>query len=116
MEMNEHALEWRESVPQHEALIPDSEKEAAMRLETLIGLGPSVVSKEIFLRGWWALHWLNPGLHPDDCEEWSDPAWREIAGEAFRRGEASELDDSELYPSEASHSRLMGEMQRRANA
>ena len=54
-----------------------------------------------FLEGWAAIAFIAPGLHPDESghDEGGWPVgWRCIADEAFRRAEAGELRDDELYP------------------
>ena len=48
--------------------------------------------------------YLFPGLHPegfDDAESGWPVALKRFAAEAWRRAEAGELDDAELYPSDA---------------
>lgn len=68
-----------------------------------------VCTKPDFLRTWSSIAYLFPGLHPDGFEE-TDSSWprvlRRFAAEAWRRAEAGELDDSELYPSDAQWSGL----------
>lgn len=58
------------------------------------------LDKESFMKGWKALAFLNPGLHPDDCDTeyggWTDDLKR-MAVEAFRRSDAGELEDCEMY-------------------
>jgi hypothetical protein len=90
-------------------LIPADEVEACLRIDSAVLHELLECSKETFLRAWWALCWLNPGLHPDDYEEWQDAGWKHFAADAFRRLEAGEIDDTELYPAEASHNRVWKE-------
>ncbi len=71
-------------------------------------------STTTFLEAWWALCWLHPGLHPDDCEDWSDPTRREFAAEAFRRAATRGIRDDEFYPAEATHNRLCRGPRRRS--
>ena len=58
-----------------------------------------------FLKLWFAVAYLNPGLHPDGYEA-EDSGWpeefRPVAAEAWRR--AGVLADEELYPAEAAWS------------
>jgi hypothetical protein len=58
------------------------------------------LDKETFLNAWKAIAFLNPGLHPDEYQN-PDGGWPEelkvFAEEAFRRSEAGELADDELY-------------------
>ena len=77
------------------------------RIETLrIALTGSLerLPKPIFVRAWCAIAYLYPGLHPDGYES-ADSGWprvlRRFAAEAWRRAEASELADDELYPGDA---------------
>ncbi|MBX3743218.1 MAG: hypothetical protein KF712_19695 [Akkermansiaceae bacterium] len=96
--------ENREELPYN--LIPNSREEAHLRLEVAMTLGINDASTEVFLGAWWALCWLNPGLHPDDYENWEFQVWREIAVEAFKRAENGGIRDRMLYPAEAVHHRL----------
>ena len=54
-----------------------------------------------FMAGWAAIAFIAPGLHPDESGHdeggWPE-GWRCIADEAFRRAEAGEMADEELYP------------------
>jgi len=103
------ASEYENHTPTHPELIPADEEEAHLRLDAAVLQRLQECPKETFLRAWWALCWLNPGLHPDDCGEWEDAGWKQFATEAFRRFEAGEIDDTELYPAEASHNRVWKE-------
>jgi len=57
--------------------------------------------------------YLFPGLHPDGFEE-ADSGWlrvlKRFVDEAWRRAEADELADEELYPSDAQWSGLYDRM------
>ena len=59
--------------------------------------------KPTFLRAWHSISYLHPGLHPDGYES-ADSGWaaglRRFAAEAWRRADAGELGDEELYPSD----------------
>lgn len=59
------------------------------------------LEKEDFLDAWKAIAFLYPGLHPDEADN-PDGGWPEelkpFAEEAFRRYEAGELADDQLYP------------------
>lgn len=93
-------------------LIPIDEADARMRLAALTSTDVSMVGRALFLRGWYALFWLYPGLHPDGYEEdWEGEfeAYRPLAAEAFKRAEAGDLDDEELYPTDAAQARLVRE-------
>ena len=60
--------------------------------------------KPAFVRAWCALAYLHPGLHPDGYAS-AESGWprvlRRFAAEAWRRAEAGELADDELYPADA---------------
>ncbi|MCU0786234.1 MAG: hypothetical protein MUF81_19740 [Verrucomicrobia bacterium] len=80
--------------------------------------------REQFVRAWSAVAYLFPGLHPDGYED-AESGWpralKRVAAEAWRRADAGELADEELYPSDAQWSGLYdrmfphktGEMERR---
>ena len=90
--------------PEQSDLIPENEEQARKRLTALMNTIPLTAADwETFLRGWWALFWLHPGLHPDDWEGWESEfeSYRPLAAEAFRRAAGGELTDDELYPAEA---------------
>lgn len=57
-----------------------------------------------FINVWHAIAYLFPGLHPDGYDE-PDSGWprvlKRFAAEAWRRAEAGELADDQLYPVEA---------------
>lgn len=54
-----------------------------------------------FVRAWCAVAYVFPGLHPDVYDD-AETGWprvlRPFAAEAWRRAEAGELGDDELYP------------------
>ena len=106
-----------------------SQAEAAVRLQEIAGLDRRQLreaEKRVFLRGWFALFYLFPGLHPDNALDHGDPNARwspnqltlpgldefaehrfarsgwpvalELLGhEAWRRYEAGELSEEEFY-------------------
>jgi len=71
------------------------------------------LSSDEFVRVWCCVAYLFPGLHPDGFDE-VDSGWprvlRRFAAEAWRRAEAGELADEELYPAEAQWSGLYDRM------
>ena len=105
-------LQPTEYTPEHPELIPENEQDAHKRLEALAAVSDlTAADKVTFLRGWWALFWLHSGLHPDGWEEWR-PEFHShwpLVVEAFRRREAGQLADDELYPADATHDRLSRE-------
>lgn len=55
--------------------IPNSRAEAAARLQEIAGIDRRQLrtcEKEVFLRGWFALFYLFPGLHPDNALDHGD--------------------------------------------
>ncbi len=66
-----------------------------------------------FIRAWSSLAYLCPGLHPDGYAE-EDNGWprtiRRFVAEAWRRADAGELTDDELYPSDAQWSGICDRM------
>lgn len=84
--------------------IPTSMREAATHLRAGWRKMPKNLSKSEFVRIWSAVAYLYPGLHPDGFED-EQSGWpaalKRFATEAWRRAEAGELTDGELYPSDA---------------
>ena len=93
--------------------IPDSLREAAQHLRTGWQSPPAGLGKTDFVRAWSAVFYLFPGLHPDAFDD-PDSGWpralKRFAAEAWRRAEAGELDDDELYPSDAQWAGLYDRM------
>ena len=89
--------------------IPDSARTAATYLRFALEQPLENLSKADFVREWSSIAYLFPGLHPDGFKE-ADSGWPRVlhrfAAEAWRRAEAGELDDAELYPSDAQWSGL----------
>ena len=71
------------------------------------------LSRDQFVRAWSAVAYLFPGLHPDGHED-ADSGWpralKPFAAEAWRRADAGQLADEELYPSDAQWSGLYDRM------
>ena len=84
--------------------IPDSTRAAATQLRIALAQSLETLPKTDFIRAWSSIAYLFPGLHPDGFED-AESGWprvlRRFAAEAWRRAEAGELDDAELYPSDA---------------
>ena len=93
--------------------IPNSIESATRELDATFSLPLELLSKVKFVRAWCALSYLNPGLHPDDFDA-PDSGWPEnfkpYAAEAWRREEAGELADEEMYPSDATWAGLYDQM------
>lgn len=97
--------------------VPENLKEAAACLRLVLRKRKALpeIEHEEFISAWSSVAFLMPGLHPDESGQddggWP-VGWRCIAAEAFRRSEAGELNDSELYPYESSlHSLGIGSRQ-----
>jgi hypothetical protein len=71
---------------------------------TQICVSEFVLPAETFVRAWCCVAYLFPNLHPDGFED-ADSGWprvlKRFADEAWRRAEAGELADEELYPSDS---------------
>ena len=93
--------------------IPASLREAAQHLRAGWKSPPAGLSKLDFVRAWSAVAYLFPGLHPDGFDD-PDSGWprllKQFAAEAWRRAEAGELDDEELYPCAAQWAGLYDRM------
>ena len=85
---------------------PTNPAEAKSRLDVLLQQKEPLrtVPRSEFSAGWAALAYLHSGLHPDEVDN-SDGGWpadlKQIGVEAWRRYEAGEFADEELYPSDA---------------
>lgn len=91
--------------------IPESLAEAGSALLQLLRQRKVLleVDPKTFREGWSSLFFIAPGLHPDESghDEGGWPVgWRCLGEEAFRRAEAGELSDEELYPAQAQHAAL----------
>ena len=73
-------------------------------LRSTFSLPLEPLSKSTFVRVWSSLCYAFPSLHPDGYES-GDSGWpielTRYAAEAWRRFEISELNDEEMYPSDA---------------
>jgi|GEM_PF-6787761 len=91
---------------------PGSVEDAEIAFEAM-GARPLVeLSTEDFIRVWCSVVYLNPGLHTDnfhDPEYECEPLVRGVLKEVWRRADAGELLDAELYPADVIRARLMGE-------
>ena len=93
--------------------VPDSLRSAGRQIRLAL-VGPlEQLPKPEFVRAWCSLAYLFPGLHPDGFED-ADSGWprvlRRFAVEAWRRAEAGELADEELYPCDSQWSGLFDGM------
>ncbi len=88
-------------------LTPPANFDAALRASTLRRTFTAPLEqlpKPDFIRAWCAVAYTFPGLHPDGYED-AESGWpralRRFAAEAWRRADAGELADEELYPCDA---------------
>lgn len=93
--------------------VPETKDEATTELESAAGVSLPALSRDKFLRVWNSIAYLNPGLHPDHHDEqdggWTDEL-RLFAVEAFRRADAGDISEDEIYPSDAQWCGLCDEM------
>ena len=93
--------------------IPASLYEAGQHLRAGLQGPPARLARTDFVSTWSAVFYLFPGLHPDAFDD-PDSGWpsalKRFAAEAWRRAEAGELDDDELYPSDAQWAGLYDRM------
>jgi hypothetical protein len=86
------------------AHIPNSLRSAGRELRIAVARPLEQLSHEQFVRAWSVVAYLFPGLHPDGYED-VDSGWprvlKSFAAEAWRRADAGELADEELYCSDA---------------
>jgi len=84
--------------------VPNTLRDAGRELRRAFHAQLDQLSKPDFLRAWRAVAYTFPGLHPDghkdDGSGWPR-ALKRFAAEAWRRADAGELADDELYPSDA---------------
>ncbi len=93
--------------------IPKSSKDAGAQIRHALACPLDQLPKSSFIRAWSSIAYLFPGLHPDGFED-AESGWprvlRRFAAEAWRRAEAGELNDEELYPSDAQWSGLFDQI------
>jgi hypothetical protein len=84
--------------------IPNHLRSAGRELRLALNQPLNQLSPETFLRAWCSVAYLFPGLHPDGFED-ADSGWprvlKRFAAEAWRRAEADEITEAELYPGDA---------------
>ena len=89
--------------------IPNSLRAAGRHVRVALVGSLEQIPKQTFLRAWCSLAYLFPGLHPDGYED-AKSGWprvlKRFAAEAWRRADAGELADEELYPNDAQWSGL----------
>lgn len=92
---------------------PDSLRSASQQIRLALATPLEQLPKPEFVRAWWSLAYLFPGLHPDGFDD-AESGWprtlKRFAAEAWRRAEAGELADQELYPCDSQWSGLYDRM------
>jgi hypothetical protein len=93
--------------------IPNSAKDAGAQIRHALARPLDQLTKSSFVRAWSSIAYLFPGLHPDGFED-AESGWprvlRRFAAEAWRRTEAGDFGDDELYTSDAQWSGLYDQM------
>lgn len=93
--------------------IPNSLRSAGRELRLSLANPLDRLPHEKFVRAWCCVAYLFPNLHPDGYED-AESGWprvlRRFGAEAWRRAEAGELADEELYPCDAQWSGLYDRM------
>ncbi|MBI3417611.1 MAG: hypothetical protein HY043_20155 [Verrucomicrobia bacterium] len=93
--------------------IPNSLRSAGRELRLSLAYPLERLSHEQFVRAWSAVAYLFPGLHLDGYED-AESGWlralKRFAAEAWRRADAGELADEELYCCDAQWSGLYDRM------
>jgi hypothetical protein len=89
--------------------IPPSRRAAEKHLGFSFKKGFPTLTKEEFVRGWCSLSFLYSGLHPDGFAShgsgWPNH-FKPFAAEAWRRFDAGDLTDNELYCYQACKARI----------
>jgi len=93
--------------------IPSSFRAAGKQVRLPLTGNLDRLPKHEFIQAWSSVAYLFPGLHPDGFED-ADSGWprvlKRFAAEAWRRADADELNDDELYPGDAQWSGLYDRM------
>jgi hypothetical protein len=80
--------------------VPRSLRDAGKQIRVALQHELATLPKWEFVRAWCAIAYLFPGLHPDGYEA-PESGWprvlKRFAAEAWRRADAGELSDDELY-------------------
>lgn len=85
-------------------VVPSTLRGAGNELRRAFAARLDTLPKRDFVRAWCAISYAFPGLHPDGYED-AESGWprvlKRFAAEAWRRNDAGELLDEEMYPSDA---------------
>ncbi len=84
--------------------VPNTLRGAGRELRRAFAAHLERLPKADFIRAWCAVAYIYPGLHPDGYDD-AESGWprvlKRFVAEAWRRSDAGELADEELYPYEA---------------
>ncbi len=87
--------------------IPPSAATAERYVRSTLANELESLPKHDFMKAYCSVAYLYPGFHPDEWQDWTGPAEiKPLLAEAWRRAEAGELTDNELYPYRASKARI----------
>jgi hypothetical protein len=87
--------------------IPPSLQAAEKHLKAALDSDVEKLSKLDFMKAYCSLAYLYPGFHPDAIDDWDGPAdVLKLGREAWRRAEAGEMTNNELYPYQATKARF----------
>jgi hypothetical protein len=93
--------------------VPRSLRDAGKQIRVALQNEITTLPAREFVRAWCAIAYLFPGLHPDGYEH-PDSGWprvlKRFAAEAWRRADAGELSEDELYACDAQWSGLYDRM------
>jgi hypothetical protein len=93
--------------------VPRSLRDAGKQVRIALQNDIRALTTQDFVRAWCAVAYLFPGLHPDGYEH-PDSGWprvlKRFAAEAWRRADAGELADDEMYVCDAQWSGLFDRM------
>lgn len=97
------------------AYVPCTKNDAGLIVRLSLNESVHDFSREEFINVWHSIAYLHPGLHPDDYDD-PDSGWpralERFAAEAWRRFEAGELTEAELYPVDAAWSSVYDSLAR----
>lgn len=93
--------------------VPNTLRGAGSELRRAFASQLDQLQKPDFLRAWCAVAYAFPGLHPDGYDD-EGSGWpralKRFAADAWRRADAGELSDEELYPCDAQWAGLYDRM------
>ena len=94
-------------------VIPSTLRGAGRELRRAFSAQLEQLPKPDFIRAWCAVAYIYPGLHPDGYDD-AESGWprvlKRFAAEAWRRNDAGELLDEEMYPCDAAWSGLYDQL------